>query len=79
MSVAKRMIEEEMALNEIDQGDRGPENPYEPREMIYEPSRRERDLAFQIRMVDWGIIFFLACLVGVVLVGIWASYKMVMG
>ncbi len=42
-------------------------------------SRRERDVLFQIKMMDWGIAFFLVCLVGVVLVGIWAVYRMVMG
>lgn len=41
--------------------------------------RRERDLAFQIRMVDWAIGFFVVCLVGVVLVGIWAVIRVVMG
>lgn len=41
--------------------------------------RRERDLAFQIRMMDWGIVFFMGCLVGVVLLGLWALIRWVMG
>lgn len=41
--------------------------------------RRERDLAFQIRMMDWGIVFFMGCLLGGVLVGIWGLIRWVMG
>ena len=37
---------------------------------------RERDIAFQIKMLDWLIILFLVVLVGVIAVGIWAVVMM---
>ncbi len=33
--------------------------------------KREKDLAFQIRVSDWMIVLFLGALVGGILVGIW--------
>lgn len=59
--------------------DQGPENPYTPRWLRYEPSMRgERDRDFQIHWMDWMIGFSLVVLVVVVCVGVWAIYKMVM-
>lgn len=41
--------------------------------------KREKDLAFQIRVSDWMIVLFLGALVGGILVGIWALIRWVMG
>jgi len=38
--------------------------------------RRERDLAFQIRMMDWMIILFLLVLALVMMIGSWAVWMM---
>lgn len=58
---------------------RGPQNPYKPKPMRYSPAMRERDIFFQIRMMDWMIPIYIGVLIVAVGVGIWAVYRMVMG
>lgn len=36
----------------------------------------QRDVMFQIRVMDWMIGFCVVCLVGVLIVGAWAIYQM---
>ena len=52
--------------------------PYKPKPMKYPPHmREERDVMFQIRVMDWMIGFCVVALVVVLIVGVWAIYRMV--
>lgn len=39
--------------------------------------RDERDVMFQIRVMDWMIGFSVVLILGVLIVGVWAIYQMV--
>lgn len=53
-------------------------NPYKPKPLRYQPQMRvERDIFFQIRVMDWMIGFSVVVLVVILCVGVWAIYKMV--
>ncbi len=52
--------------------------PYKPKPLRYQPQmRHERDIMFQIRVMDWMIGFCVMCLVFVLCVGFWAIYQMI--
>ena len=52
--------------------------PYKPKPMKYPPyMREERDVFFQIKVMDWLIGFSLVVLVVVLCVGVWAIWQMV--
>lgn len=51
---------------------------YKPKPLRYHPQmREERDVFFQIRLMDWMIGFSLVVLVVVLCVGVWAIVQMV--
>ena len=51
---------------------------YKPKPLIYQPHmREERDVFFQIKVMDWMIGFCLVVLVVVLCVGVWAIWQMV--